>query len=102
MHGPVRKSTSGGATPRWRGDGRAVFYLAGNTLISVEVSARGDRFEAGMPTALFEVRLPTDTVRGRAYAPAKDGQSFVFIAIPAETAPNARHVLPNRQTRVRP
>jgi Tol biopolymer transport system component/predicted Ser/Thr protein kinase len=62
-------STGGGARPRWRADGRELFYGArGGKLIAVEVGANG---EFGAPRELFQVRGARD------YAVAPDGQKFL-------------------------
>jgi len=47
-------STGGGIEPRWRGDGKELFYLAPDRrLMAVGVKSAGDRLEAGIPRALF-------------------------------------------------
>jgi Tol biopolymer transport system component len=62
-------STGGGARPRWRADGRELFYGArGGKLMAVEVGANGD---FGDPVELFQVRGAGD------YAVAPDGQKFL-------------------------
>jgi eukaryotic-like serine/threonine-protein kinase len=63
-------STSGGRRMRWRGDGKELFFLAGNTLQSVSVSA-GASFDAGQPKDLFRLPLWED------YAVARDGQRIL-------------------------
>jgi hypothetical protein len=46
-------SKGGGQYPRWRGDGKELFYLAPDgTLMSAEVSG-APAFQAGSPKALF-------------------------------------------------
>ena len=48
-------STGGGSDPKWRADGKELFYVARDgQLMSVDVSA--DRFEPGTPRPLFLVR----------------------------------------------
>ena len=63
--GRSRISTDGGVSPRWRGDGRELFYIAtGSTvpfgatvpdgrLMAVEVNGGGERFTAAIPKLLF-------------------------------------------------
>jgi serine/threonine protein kinase/Tol biopolymer transport system component len=59
-------STAGGVAPRWRGDGRELFYAAlGGAVISVDMTT-----EAAAPKPLF--RLP-----GFTYDVTRDGQRFV-------------------------
>lgn len=55
--GPWQISTAGGRQPRWRDDGRELFYLgAGGNLMAVPVKA-GEAFEAGAPQVLFRAGL---------------------------------------------
>ncbi len=62
----------GGTSPRWRGDGKELFYLAlDNRLVSVPINA-AQTFEFGTPTALFRI----DTTRS-GYDVSADGQRFL-------------------------
>ncbi len=81
---PVRKvSRRGGEAPRWRGDGRELFYVDGQTLMAVDVQP-GETPSFGTPHALFsEPSSLRDPLR-RAYDVAPDGQSFVVISYSAE------------------
>jgi dipeptidyl aminopeptidase/acylaminoacyl peptidase len=68
-------SNGGGAAPRWRRDGREIFYVAPDRRIhSVEVRP-GEAFEAGAPRPLFATqiaRLPWPF-----YDVTADGQRFL-------------------------
>jgi serine/threonine protein kinase/Tol biopolymer transport system component len=69
-------SNGGGTYPRWRGDGRELFYLSSDpdqTLMSVLVST-GETFTAGTPTALFKI----ENRNGLDFDAARDGQRFVL------------------------
>ena len=44
-----------GWQPRWRRDGKELFYLAGSTLMAVEVEPDAASFEAATPRSLFDV-----------------------------------------------
>jgi hypothetical protein len=76
--GPGRKwqvSTGGGQQPRWRRDGKEIFYLADdNKITAVEVTARGETFDVGAAKPLFQT-LPLR--RGNAYDVTGDGQRFL-------------------------
>jgi hypothetical protein len=50
-------STAGGKEPRWRRDGKELYYVAGNKIVAVEVKTDSATFEAGIPKELFEVRM---------------------------------------------
>jgi Tol biopolymer transport system component len=78
--GKWQVSTEGGLEPRWRGDGRELFYMSGPTLMAVEVKSAAQSFEAGTPTPLFEARLPFAGGRNR-YVVTRDGQRFLFAVL---------------------
>ncbi|MGH9794017.1 MAG: hypothetical protein ACRD5G_04515, partial [Candidatus Acidiferrales bacterium] len=79
---PGRKwqiSTNGGEQPRWRRDGKEIFYLDySNNIVAVQVAASGDTFDVGAPKALFQA-LPMR--RGNAYDVTGDGQRFLVNLI---------------------
>jgi Tol biopolymer transport system component len=53
QRGKWRVSNSGGMEPKWRHDGKELFYMAPDrTLMAVEVNST-KAFEAGIPKALF-------------------------------------------------
>jgi len=67
-------SRAGGTNPKWRADGRELFYVEGNRLMSVDVSA-APTFNVGAPRALFSRPAFTD------YDVAPDGRRFVFSTL---------------------
>jgi hypothetical protein len=75
----ISKGTVG--MPRWRGDGREIFYLAPNgNVMAAEVTA-DPVFRAGPPQALFQVPpifLRTSANPGAQADVAFDGQRFLF------------------------
>jgi len=89
-------STSGGVQPRWRRDGRELFYIsADKKLMAVDVKSDGATFEAGVPKALFDVRvlgvLPGPMLW---YTVSKDGQRFLVVTnLEEATAPPTTVVL---------
>ncbi|HLL75094.1 MAG TPA: protein kinase [Pyrinomonadaceae bacterium] len=85
--GKWQVSNGGGGSPRWRRDGRELFYLsADGKLMAVEVDGSSDKFEAGVPAPLFEPRV--GAISGDSpYDVAADGRRFL-VKVPAEeTAP---------------
>jgi serine/threonine-protein kinase len=85
-------STEGGTRPAWARNGRELFYRDGDHLLAVSVQA-GPSFSAGTPRVLFE-RPYLHT--GRDYAPASDGQQFLFIKeTEQEVAPTQINVVLN-------
>ena len=76
-------SATGGAFPRWNRNGRELFYIANDgKLMSVAVRSNGAKFEAEVPKALFDARLPITVTGGNStfipYAVSADGQRFLI------------------------
>jgi serine/threonine protein kinase/Tol biopolymer transport system component len=70
-------SNGGGAGPRWRGDGKELFYFDLNGITAVEVNGAGSAFEVSNSKFLF--RLPLRGIIAREYAPSHDGQRFIAV-----------------------
>jgi Tol biopolymer transport system component len=87
-----RISIGGGTAPRWRGDGRELFYTTpdGRTVMSVAIEA-GPSFKMGLPTRLFSVSPSISHDRGRnvAYDVWPDGQRFL-VGVPAGAPSTSR------------
>ena len=77
--GKLQVSRGGGTEPRWRGDGKEIFYLSQNKqIMSVAVnSARG--LSTGSPISLFQIRAraPVSSTDIFSYDVTPDGQRFV-------------------------
>jgi len=72
-----RISTHGGTEPRWRADGRELFYLGpAGELLAVELSGDGN-LDPGIPSTLFTLGLAPDAFNN--YDVSADGQRFVVI-----------------------
>jgi Tol biopolymer transport system component len=56
-------SNGGGTEPRWRGDGKELFYFSGRKLMAVDVAATAS-FQAGVPKVLFEAPISNGTSFG--------------------------------------
>jgi Tol biopolymer transport system component len=68
-------STAGGTLPKWRGDGRELFYLsADRKLMAVDIGAT-NTIQAGIPKPLFETRIYGPFLR---FLPTRDGQRFLI------------------------
>ena len=82
-------STSGGAQPQWRHDGKELFFLSPNRkLMAVEVNGSGATFVAGVPQDLFEVRTsPLFPGQGSSsyYAASGDGKRFLVNTLIGES-----------------
>lgn len=92
-------STDGGVQPRWRGDGKELFYLsADGTLMAVAVPLE-TTFKASAPRALFKTRIAEfeyeSEIARTNYVPAGDGQRFLINTIIEEAAPSPVTVVLN-------
>ena len=77
--GKWQVSRGGGTEPRWRGDGKEIFYLApSGMLMAAPVNAKSD-FATGSPAALFQIhgRAPISSTDVFTYDVSKDGQRFL-------------------------
>jgi len=73
-------SAAGGTNPRWRGDGKEIFYLSlDNKIMAVPVEAVLT-FHAGTPAPLFAVHPALGTV----YDVSADGKRFLVNSLPAD------------------
>jgi Tol biopolymer transport system component len=94
-----RISNNGGSQPRWRRDGKELFYIAPDgTLMAVPIAE--DAFEAGTPRTLFKTRIagvnslirPLNLTN---YAVTGDGQRFLITSEADDTLPSSITVLSN-------
>ncbi len=77
---PVRVSRLGGRTPRWRSDGRELFFEAPDGGILVASPTPGPGFQASVPKLLFHVPGWTRSLFfdiGTPYDVSPDGQRFI-------------------------
>jgi serine/threonine protein kinase len=75
-------SSTGGQLPRWRRDGKELFYHFGSTFFAVGVKTDGASFEVGVPRPLFDVAtVSSNTVTGGSpFVVTRDGQRFLVLA----------------------
>jgi Tol biopolymer transport system component len=69
-------SVAGGVQPMWRHDGKELFYLALNAMLTAVDVKTTPTFESGVPQPLFQARTPL-LYSGWSYAPTRDGQRFL-------------------------
>ena len=77
--GKWQVSRGGGAEPRWRGDGREIFYIGPNGML-IAVSVNGaNTFVTGTPAPLFQIRgrAPISSTDVFTYDVTKDGKRFL-------------------------
>jgi eukaryotic-like serine/threonine-protein kinase len=93
-----RISTGGGSDPRWRGDGRELFYnTVDGRLMKVGIRSEVD-VEATAPVALFTATSGTTDNAATfgtesSYDVARDGQRFLISTIVEQSNPIAKIVL---------
>ena len=81
----VRVSTDGGSQPKWRGDGKELFYFSSDsTMMAVAMDLRAG-VEPGIPQPLFNAGIPVIPFADQ-YRVTSDGQRFLVI-VPIESPP---------------
>jgi eukaryotic-like serine/threonine-protein kinase len=83
-HGKWQISNAGGDQPRWRGDGKELFYLSNDGKLNAVPVKTGANFDAGTPVALFQAnpRELVATSEQSSYDVTKDGQKFLINTQP--------------------
>jgi dipeptidyl aminopeptidase/acylaminoacyl peptidase len=73
-------SNGGGEQPRWRGDGKELFFLSGDGKMMATPVKAGANFDAGTPVALFQAnaRELVATSEQMMYDVSADGQRFLI------------------------
>ena len=94
--GKFQISIDGGTAPRWRDDGKELYFLSDRKLMAVTVTASATSFRAGKPVALFQVPGQAPT-----FAPDRDGRRFLFLMPAARDAPRPLTVVLNWESRLR-
>jgi len=90
-------SRGGGTEPRWRGDGKELFYVApGGMLTAVPVSGEGT-FSSGTPAPLFQLhaRSPISSTDLFSYDVSKDGSRFIVNRFVRPDHPSAPTIVLN-------
>jgi len=80
-NGKWQVSSAGGQEPRWRRDGKELFYLSADGKMMAVAMKTGASFEAGSPVALFQThaRQPVSSQDHSSYDVSGDGQRFLII-----------------------
>jgi len=92
LGGQRQVSAAGGTQPRWRRDGKELFYLAPDRKLMAVTVRTGATFDADAPRALFQTALDLNEVR-QTYDVAPDGQRFLLNTRVDEGAPPITVVL---------
>jgi eukaryotic-like serine/threonine-protein kinase len=89
-------STRGGDYPRWRRDGKELFYLSADGKVMAVQVKTGGAFQPGIPEALFDlsaVKMALGSYLG--YDVTADGQRFLFVSQIADPAASSLAVVVN-------
>jgi hypothetical protein len=87
----------GGYEPRWRADGRELYYLSlDKRLMAVAVSPGPSSNPFGVPRQLLQTRIPGGiSIYCTHYVPSHDGERFLINTQAGNPAPAPITVVPN-------
>ena len=85
--GKWQVSTGGGIQPRWRADGKELYFVAPDgKLMAASITAAGATFSAGTPVPLFPVVLaPGLGANNQQYAISRDGRFLIDQQVETST-----------------
>jgi hypothetical protein len=77
--GKWQVSRGGGGEPRWRADGKEIFYMAPSGMLMAVPVSSDNGFSTGAPAPLFQIhgRAPISSTDAFTYDVAKDGKRFL-------------------------
>src|SRR5262249_30659668 len=85
--GKWQVSNGGGSEPQWRGDGNALFFLAGRKMMEVDAKGASATLEPSLPRPLFDAPVVSSGPRRNRYVVTADGRRFLLNS-PVEQAGN--------------
>ena len=96
-NGKWQVSNAGGQEPRWRQDGKELFYLSAEGKMMAVAVKPAASFEAGSPVALFPThrRQPVSAQDFFSYDVSSDGQRFLILTKVNDSNPAPPSVLLN-------
>jgi Tol biopolymer transport system component len=79
-NGKWQVSSGGGQEPRWRHDGKELFYVSADGKMMAVAVTTGSNFKVGSPVALFQThrRQPVSFLDVFSYDVSGDGQRFLI------------------------
>ena len=97
--GKWQVSSAGGAEPRWRKDGKELFYVALDGMIMAVELRAGGSIDVLQPTPLFDTHLPPSDLNhygGTArYDVSHDGMRFLINSVVVPATPPTLNVITN-------
>jgi Tol biopolymer transport system component len=89
--GQWQVSTSGGINPRWRADGKELYYIAPDSkLMAAPIAASGETIAPGTPVALFQTRIAggaIDVGFGNQFDVSNDGHFLINTVLEDAASP---------------
>ena len=93
--GKWQVSTAGGDRPRWRADGKELFYHFADSFFAVDVNTDGSAFAAGIPKRLFDIPAVSASATHGEYVVTRDGQRFLVATASEKNAAQPIEVVVN-------
>ena len=78
-------SVEGGVSPRWRADGREVYFVSRSRMMAVDLKP-GPELTSSAPHELFRAAMLIPDHSGNTYQPSTDGGQFLVL-LPVGDAP---------------
>jgi WD40 repeat protein/predicted Ser/Thr protein kinase len=91
--GKTQISSNGGLFPRWRPDGKEIFYVSTDRVLMSALVTTGPAFEVAAPRPLFSMNVVTRP--GPVYDVSPDGQRFLVATPVPSRIPPSINVLTN-------
>ncbi|WP_433966205.1 protein kinase domain-containing protein [Tunturiibacter gelidiferens] len=80
----IQISNHGGSQPRWRADGKELFYITmDKKLMAVAIDTSHDEPVVGVPHVLFQTRIIAPRIVLFQYAVSRDGNRFLINSMPS-------------------
>jgi serine/threonine protein kinase/Tol biopolymer transport system component len=83
-------SISGGVQPRWRADGRELYFIAPDRkMMGATITSSGPEFQAGTPVPLFPTHVVSSRIHGlhAQYVVSRDGRVLINETVEDSVAP---------------
>ncbi len=93
--GKWKISSGGGIQPRWRRDGKELFYLSPEGKVMAAEVRAGSAFDAGIPRSLFDLPSGSAEFERLDYDVSADGQRFLVNAPAGKKAPSSITLVQN-------
>jgi Tol biopolymer transport system component len=82
--GKISVSSRGGTRPKWRGDGRELYFLSGDELMATPITITPDGIQPQAAVPLLSFTMPTQWDVTYPYEVTRDGQEFFVLEASAE------------------